>query len=511
MWPQVLNEDITMRTVLEQKASLARFGDGELRLCLGINIPNQTADPVLAEKLRHVLVHTCAEKGFCVGIPDLMPGTQKYEDFPYLHRVFMKKDFEPLYRSCPAEGPYYSSFVSRNDLVHRGKQYWDQFPAIHEGRHVVLVSGANRLNGYLSNASAVTVVKCPVRNAFGEYARILAECTEVGRKLREEGRDDLVFILILGPTATVLAYDLHQLGYQAVDVGHAASFRRTVGLNLEREPKQWVLCLRSAYHYFEDYVKGSVLPRLPNAEVKLFQHQAEFRHFHFYEHNRYIFLQKIELKQYFYQRKDFTRCLGEFPSSIYVLNTEHLSRRSVRLNLLRSYPGAKLLDYSPANARLIQHSDQFAGVVPCCVPQPEQQPLKTHEVCMIYPGPSKRRLAVVDRLRNLGVAVTMVRGWGAKRDALVWKHKVLLNVSYREDYRIFESKRCHRCIANGMLVVSDRKEEQGDEYYSRVLFSDYDKLPELVMQVLANYPRYYQQLGLGKPLPPPQSTNFLDP
>ena len=31
---------------------------------------------------------------------------------------------------------------------------------------------------------------------------------------------DKLFLLALGPTATVLAYDLCKMGYQAVDIGH---------------------------------------------------------------------------------------------------------------------------------------------------------------------------------------------------------------------------------------------------------------------------------------------------
>ena len=49
-------------------------------------------------------------------------------------------------------------------------------------------------------------------NAFNVYEKIIASVKHF---------DNNVLILIaLGPTATLLAYDLHKLNYQVVDIGH---------------------------------------------------------------------------------------------------------------------------------------------------------------------------------------------------------------------------------------------------------------------------------------------------
>lgn len=54
----------------------------------------------------------------------------------------------------------------------------------------------------------------PKAHAFEHYNEILNEA-------RKESKDKL-FIVILGPTATILAYDLAKSGYQALDMGHLA-------------------------------------------------------------------------------------------------------------------------------------------------------------------------------------------------------------------------------------------------------------------------------------------------
>ena len=55
-------------------------------------------------------------------------------------------------------------------------------------------------------------IYAPTIDAFNVY-------DEIFKKARTIDKNRLVCI-ILGPTATVLAYDLAQLGYRALDLGH---------------------------------------------------------------------------------------------------------------------------------------------------------------------------------------------------------------------------------------------------------------------------------------------------
>ncbi len=67
-------------------------------------------------------------------------------------------------------------------------------------------------NDLFDNAGSIRRILCPPRNAFERYDRILNEALKVEK--------EVLFLIALGPTATVLAYDLHNAGYQAVDIGH---------------------------------------------------------------------------------------------------------------------------------------------------------------------------------------------------------------------------------------------------------------------------------------------------
>ena len=84
-------------------------------------------------------------------------------------------------------------------------------------RDVVIIEGAHsRLgvgNDLFNNTNSLHRVLCPPKDAFKKYDEILQYVIEYVKK-------DRLLLISLGPTATVMAYDLHRSGYQAIDLGH---------------------------------------------------------------------------------------------------------------------------------------------------------------------------------------------------------------------------------------------------------------------------------------------------
>ena len=117
---------------------------------------------------------------------------------------------------------YYNAYMTRPYVMYKDnqtnapqerfaqlKEIWDQRDCVFvEGNMTGLGVG----NDLFDNAQSVKRILAPARNAFSQYANILECC-------RSQPKDKL-FLLALGPTATVLAYDLFRAGYQAVDIGH---------------------------------------------------------------------------------------------------------------------------------------------------------------------------------------------------------------------------------------------------------------------------------------------------
>lgn len=205
-YPHVIGESETLDLVLAGK-SLARYGDGEFKLCADGAIKSQGADLRLSERLRQILW----DSGEClVGIPNLHSDTPK--------RDFWQKYTRTTHWLNP-ERQYVSSFVTRPDSAPwiNEPSYWDRLEALWRGRDVTIVRGSGKsfTAEDLRGAGRVTEIVAPRQSAFAEYQKIL----------RRIGTPERV-LLCLGPTATVLAVDLCALGVHAVDLGHAGMFWR---------------------------------------------------------------------------------------------------------------------------------------------------------------------------------------------------------------------------------------------------------------------------------------------
>jgi glycosyltransferase family protein len=96
------------------------------------------------------------------------------------------------------------------EMVTLIKQIW-------KDRDVYLVEGySSRLgvgNNLFMGANSVKRILCPSQNAFSKYNEIIF-------KIEHLVPHNALILIALGMTATVLAYDLSKLGYQAIDIGH---------------------------------------------------------------------------------------------------------------------------------------------------------------------------------------------------------------------------------------------------------------------------------------------------
>jgi glycosyltransferase family protein len=90
------------------------------------------------------------------------------------------------------------------------KKIWDQ-------RDVIIVEGEKSRvgigNDLFNNVKTIKRIICPYINAFNMYNDIINSITRNVQKNK-------LILIALGPTATLLAYDLYKLGYQSIDIGH---------------------------------------------------------------------------------------------------------------------------------------------------------------------------------------------------------------------------------------------------------------------------------------------------
>lgn len=212
--------DETLDKLIQTDCSLCRFGDGECKVMLGQGNGFQKADKQLAQRLKEIVKKNNSDH-LLVCIPNLKEDMQlRTKEAGAFWDWFIREYGYRWTKFLNHSGQYYNAHVTRlyMDYQHSGKtaqwfqkikKLWDQKDLlIVEGEHTKLGIG----NDLYASAKSIKRILAPSHSAFTYYDEIL-------EKVREVYQDELVLIA-LGQTATVLAFDLCNLGIRALDIGH---------------------------------------------------------------------------------------------------------------------------------------------------------------------------------------------------------------------------------------------------------------------------------------------------
>ena len=219
--PIIMSNEATIDSIISDGKSIARFGDGEWDLMFERKRSwFQKPDTQLAARLNEVM--NSRNDNILVALADNFGSLEKYNDSGADGiRQYMVKSRDEIEKILDYSREYANAYVTRPYLIYKDKsksQYiFDKFKELWANRNVVSIEGKNSKfgvgNDLLDNAKSVKRVLCPQSDAFSCYDKIL------NYVLSNIEKDKLV-IISLGPTATVLAYDLAMNGYQAIDIGH---------------------------------------------------------------------------------------------------------------------------------------------------------------------------------------------------------------------------------------------------------------------------------------------------
>lgn len=221
---QVMEEFMTIQAIIDKKASIGRYGDGEFRMTMGASLKFQKADKHLQRRLREVL--QVNDPRFFVGIPRVWGRRDLLFYDPIKHDNWLKTMGNPNFTSqLDPKRQYYSALITRPDAaVHlESEDYHNLCRKLWAGKRVLYIRGDESKSfkaierGFLSESKELVQQIEPSVNAWQLYDKIM------GKVLNYNPNVWLV-LLSLGPTATVMAYDLFKKGYQALDLGHLPMF-----------------------------------------------------------------------------------------------------------------------------------------------------------------------------------------------------------------------------------------------------------------------------------------------
>jgi hypothetical protein len=210
-YPKLLSERDTLEAVLKG-TSIARVGDGELRLAMGGKSISQVPDMDLAMELRTLMsgptsslvcIPNSESQSVGIGKP-VMWGPTRYASPEYVALYGKDKIFGSSFVSRPDSAPWID-----NDA------YWSDVRKIWYDKDVTLVIGEHGGSfTHLLHARSVRLIYGPSRDAYAAIDMLEQEI----------GRPGHTVMICLGATATVLAERLAKKGVHALDLGHMGRF-----------------------------------------------------------------------------------------------------------------------------------------------------------------------------------------------------------------------------------------------------------------------------------------------
>jgi glycosyltransferase family protein len=210
----------TIDDILIHKQSISRFGDGELRTMLNKgNVVYQPPSPELSQRLKEVLNSNL--DNLIIGLPGPLCSVKTESlDSKFFWLRFVNLYGNLLSEYLDARKVYGNAGISRFYLGLKDKrlsaQILEKLKNIWDQKEILIVEGEfSRMgvgNDLFENAAGLRRLICPSEDAFAKYDEIFETSKKYGK--------DKLLLIALGPTATILSYDLAKSGYWAIDIGH---------------------------------------------------------------------------------------------------------------------------------------------------------------------------------------------------------------------------------------------------------------------------------------------------
>ncbi len=219
--PIIKNAEELLDYIIQKNVSLCRFGDGEFEIMRGIERPwFQTVDEELSERLKEIIYSK--NENIVLAIANNFGNLDCYTEKAAnaIRQYLYGSTRREVMSFFEFNRFYFDAYVSRPYMMYKDKNHakiiFDLFKQVWNGRELLIVEGKNSKmgigNDLFANAKGIRRIICPERNVF-TYYKILLDT------IKKNVFNNELVLVSLGPTATVLAYDLGILGVQTLDIG----------------------------------------------------------------------------------------------------------------------------------------------------------------------------------------------------------------------------------------------------------------------------------------------------
>lgn len=215
------DDKITVDKIINERMSLSRFGDGEFLWMTGEHLKSYQE---YSEDFSYDLRKSFKSKNdnLLIGIPYGIVNSNGCNLHTKMHwkiikahcykRILEFADLNRTYCNASITRPYidYCDYEFSTNKFNNLKRIW-------ENRDIVFVEGEKTKlgmgNDLFNNAKSIKRIICPAENAYEKKERIK-------KSIIKNVPKDVMILAALGPTASILAAEMTDLGYQFIDIGH---------------------------------------------------------------------------------------------------------------------------------------------------------------------------------------------------------------------------------------------------------------------------------------------------
>ena len=218
---RIMTTEETLEYIISNHVSISRYGDGELGIMNGQSIGFQGNDNLLAKRLKEIAESPVEKLLVCVPsmlvtLDGLKPESKSFWEGELGMKYFLwAKMFSK--HNLLGDAGISRFYIDWKDGILRTQRILPLWRKIWHNRDLIIVEGkSTRLvvgNDIFLSAKSISRILCPEKDAFKKYDLILSA-------IAESYKEGALVIIALGPTATVLAYDLAKMNVWAIDIGH---------------------------------------------------------------------------------------------------------------------------------------------------------------------------------------------------------------------------------------------------------------------------------------------------
>lgn len=255
--PEVFTIEETLDRIIKKRVSVSRYGDGEFAFFNSKTrrIVFQDFDEKLATRLKEIIMVN--DDRILICLPESFRSLDGFVKKKF-HKNFIQHSYSFFFNYIRLSQKYDNAHMSRpfRDFQNYGiaEQRFNLIKKIWEDRDVVIIEGVNSRIGVgtdlFSKANSLHRILCPTSNAYRLYSQILDRAKLISK--------DFLILIALGPTATVLAYDLAMLNFQAIDIGHIGSEY----FSFLKAAKQTNRLTKHNYEMYDEQYESEIVDRI---------------------------------------------------------------------------------------------------------------------------------------------------------------------------------------------------------------------------------------------------------